>query len=352
MLPAVLAGGDSPPLTCRVIGGDMGAILQTIRTLESGGRYDAQAPGSTASGAYQFTDPTWNNYGSYRRAVDAPPDVQDAKAIEHVTNILAANGNDVGTVSVVWYIGHVPIGDEWNRVPFPGSGNVLTPRQYREKWMDIYLSIAPLPADPNADLTNADLANVADDAVSDEPPDAVGDLDKASAFCAGGSVEPLPGGWSLPGPRNLLTIETARRPHHDYAAWDWGIPAGTPIYAVRRGTITSVTNYPHNWFDAGCQLGGSCSRCGIGVTITDDTGTRWSYCHGTSHTITGPGQIIEAGTQVMWSGNSGRSTGPHLHFSIRTPDGVHRCPQPLLESLLINAIGVAPASLPAQGCNH
>jgi len=330
----------------------MGAILQTIRTLESGGRYDARAPGSSASGAYQFTDPSWAGFGGYASAVDAPPDVQDAKAIEHVTNILATNGDDVSAVPVVWYIGHVPVGNEWDQVPFAGAGNVLTPRQYQQKWMAIYLSIAPQPEvpepigvpEPETEEPHPNPSNVGEASPMQD--------EVMSPACVGGDIPSLPGGWSLPGPRELLTVEATRRSHHDYSAWDWGIPAGTPIYAIRGGTVTSITNYPRNWFDAGCTSGGSCSRCGIGVTITDDEGSRWTYCHGTSHTISGPGQVVAAGTQIMWSGNTGRSTGPHLHLGVRTADGLARCPQPLLESLFTSSVGLAVASLPSSGCSH
>ena len=350
VLPAVLASGDVPALGCGVIGGDMGAILQTIRTLESGGQYQAQAPGSSASGAYQFIDSTWANYGGYTRAVHAPPEVQDAKAIEAVTRILAANGNDVGAVPVVWYIGHVPVGVEWNQVPFAGAGNVLTPRQYQAKWMTIYRTIAPTP-------TEVPPIQTVPDEAGDDPMQLMPDGDASMPVivpggCVGGSIEALPGGWSLPVPRGLLTLEAVRRRHHDYPAWDWGTPVGTPIYAIRAGTVTSVTNYSNNWFDAGCLRGGSCAACGIGVTITDSTGVRWTYCHGSNLTVPGPGMAVEAGTQIMWSGNTGRSTGPHLHLGIRTPDGVRRCPQSLLESLYSNRLGIDTMLLGTVGCKN
>ena len=57
------------------------AVLARIRGCESGGRYNAQNPRSTASGAYQFLDSTWNGFGGYRRAMNAPPGVQDAAAL-------------------------------------------------------------------------------------------------------------------------------------------------------------------------------------------------------------------------------------------------------------------------------
>ena len=116
---------------------ELGAILATIRTLESGGDYSAESSSSTASGAYQFVDTTWAGYGGYARAKDAPPSVQDAAALELANRILAANNGDVSTVPVSWYLGHVPVGDEWDTVPAL-PGNTLTPREYQARWLQIY----------------------------------------------------------------------------------------------------------------------------------------------------------------------------------------------------------------------
>jgi murein DD-endopeptidase MepM/ murein hydrolase activator NlpD len=116
---------------------ELGAILATIRTLESGGDYTAESSSSTASGAYQFLDSTWRGYGGYARAKDAPPPVQDAAAVEHATRMLATNNGDVSTVPVSWYLGHVPVGAEWDTVPAVGA-NTLTPREYQARWLEVY----------------------------------------------------------------------------------------------------------------------------------------------------------------------------------------------------------------------
>ena len=79
----------------------------------------------------------------------------------------------------------------------------------------------------------------------------------------GGGVEPLPGAWSLPGPRALIEANPSvlDAPHHDYPAWDRIIPVNTPIYAVRGGTVVNVEAWPHNWWTSGCGTigGGACS---------------------------------------------------------------------------------------------
>lgn len=59
-------GGDLPP--CYVM------------NRESGGNIRAKNPSSSASGKWQFLDSTWQGYGGYARAMDAPEAVQDARA--------------------------------------------------------------------------------------------------------------------------------------------------------------------------------------------------------------------------------------------------------------------------------
>jgi hypothetical protein len=144
-LPALIAPkAGSPDSECgATIGGPTEVTQATIRQLESGGDYTARASGSSASGAYGFLDSSWAAYGGYPRAYLAPPAVQDAKATEYIASVLAANDNDVTAVPVQWYIGHVPPpgSTEWDTVPAPGAGNRLTPREYQNKWMEVYRSL-------------------------------------------------------------------------------------------------------------------------------------------------------------------------------------------------------------------
>jgi len=123
---------------------ELGAILATIRAMETGGNYTTQVTSSTASGAYGFLDGSWGGYGGYARARDAPPEVQDAKAAELATYILNRNNGDVSTIPVSWYIGHVPIGAEWDTVP-PVGANTITPREYQTRWLRMYARILGQP---------------------------------------------------------------------------------------------------------------------------------------------------------------------------------------------------------------
>lgn len=330
--PVLFASGDAPLLPCGVGGESIEVARLTIRTLESGGDYTAEAAGSTASGAYQFLDSSWAGYGGYPRAADAPPEVQDAKAVELVTFILDRYAGDVGAIPVVWYIGHVPAdgSPEWDTVPAPQAGNTLTPREYQTRWLDKYAELAA-ETTPGTSITENTV------------PSAAGCL-------PGLGVTPVDGDWAYPAPAALFAKAPVDSPHHDYPAWDWVIPLGTPLYAIRGGTVTTVQYWPYNWWDAGCGAGAQgCFTCGIGVTITDADGNRWAYCHGNAVHVT-VGQQVPAGTQILSSGNTGRSGTPHLHIQIRSAEGALRCPQALLRSLRDHQVGLDPATLSTGGC--
>jgi hypothetical protein len=329
-LPIVLASGDAPLAPCGQQGGSVDVVLLTIRTLESGGDYTAEATGSTASGAYQFLDSSWARYGGYQRAADAPPAVQDAKAVELITSVLDRYSGDIGAVPVVWYIGYVPPdgAPAWDTVPAPQAGNTLTPREYQTRWLGKYDELA---------ATNGGVP-------TSTPTSTV------PACLPGLAIAPLDDGWAYPAPADLFASAPVDSPHHDYPAWDWGVPVGTPVYAVRGGTVTTVQYWPHNWWDSGCGTGApGCATCGIGVTITDAEGNRWAYCHGSAVHVTAD-QRVTAGTQLLSSGNTGRSSGPHIHLQVRTADGALRCPQSLLASLRDKHSGMEPAGLPTTGC--
>jgi hypothetical protein len=93
-------------------------LLATTMKFESGGNYQAHAKYGSASGAYQFTDPTWNHYGGYAHAYQAPKAVQDAKARQLMTSYLNLFHGRPDMVLAAWYVGrygatHFP----WDQVP-------------------------------------------------------------------------------------------------------------------------------------------------------------------------------------------------------------------------------------------
>jgi len=329
LLPLLLVTSGPAPGSC---GGEavasLAAIQATIRQLESGGDYTARAPRSSASGAYQFLDDSWGGYGGFARAYLAPPAVQDAKAAENITSVLAANNNDPAAVPVAWYIGHVPPVDsrEWDVVPGAEAGNRLTPRQYQQEWMEVY----------RTKLAGPQAATAAGETDSyEEPPTST--ILPAPSGCTGGPMA-TSGEYALPLERTWYDQHPQwfTKPHHDYAAADIPVPTGTPIYSVTSGAVVSLTT------------GG---KCGIGVVINGDDGAQYTYCHGLggSHAVA-TGEPVRTGQFLMSSASTGHSTGPHLHFGIRI-DGQERCPQPFLVAI-VEERPLDPRDLPTAGCTY
>lgn len=95
-----------------------------------------------------------------------------------------------------------------------------------------------------------------------------------------------------------------------HKAIDIGSPVGTPIVAAHSGTVSEV--YTSGWH------GGY----GIHVLISGDNGYTTLYAHMNSVNVA-PGDKVTAGSSVVgWIGMTGRTTGPHLHFEIRSSAGL------------------------------
>jgi hypothetical protein len=122
--------------------GGTSQILETIKKRESGGDYKAKAKGSSASGAYQFTDGTWQSLTKkykvgeiFKSARDAPPEIQDLVASKYVDDILQEAGGDVSKVPLKWYTGNIQGKMSSEAL---AANNGLTPQMYQQKWMTDY----------------------------------------------------------------------------------------------------------------------------------------------------------------------------------------------------------------------
>jgi hypothetical protein len=100
-------------------------------------------------------------------------------------------------------------------------------------------------------------------------------------------------------------------------AWDFPMPIGTAITAARGGTIHSVVQ---SWPDNNCSLSNDCSGCISDVNrivINHGDGTYALYLHLTTNgSIYSVGNTVTQGQVIGYSGNSGCSSGPHLHFMV------------------------------------
>ena len=82
---------------------------------------------------------------------------------------------------------------------------------------------------------------------------------------------------------------------------DWSTPVGTPVYASSTGVVSKA---------------GWGSGYGYCVFIDHPDGRQTRYAH-LSKVLVSVGQSVTQGDRIASSGNTGISTGPHLHFEIR-----------------------------------
>lgn len=134
--PFITSGTLPPGESPRLMPGDTAGVevfLRTISGTESGGNAKAQNPKASASGLFGYTDGTWNHYGGYLHARDAPADVQWAKARQDVTNKLLAYKGDWRKVAMSWYLPAAVNNPALaNTVPARYAGNKVTPNQYAD----------------------------------------------------------------------------------------------------------------------------------------------------------------------------------------------------------------------------
>ena len=100
-------------------------------------------------------------------------------------------------------------------------------------------------------------------------------------------------------------------------AIDFVMPVGTPVYAARAGTVIDVAS---DFFGAGLDPATDGPRANI-VRILHEDGTMSLYAHLNWNTIrVRPGQHVARGEYLADSGNTGFSSGPHLHFVVQVND--------------------------------
>ena len=138
-------------------------------------------------------------------------------------------------------------------------------------------------------------------------------ISNTSRFCSGRNPnipaeqkvprnEPLMGYPRITSPYGPRVLQ-GKQGFHD--GIDYSAVIGTTVYAPADGEIANV------WSD---------SRCGNGVKIKHEDGTKTLYCH-LNKALVNKGDKIGAGCPIAETGNTGHSTGPHLHYAMQDSAG-------------------------------
>jgi len=92
-----------------------------------------------------------------------------------------------------------------------------------------------------------------------------------------------------------------------HSGQDFAVPSGTKVFAAHGGTVVK----------AGGNGAGDGSAYGNAIVIKHGNGTYSQYAHLSKINVK-VGQVVATGQRIALSGNTGNSSGPHLHFEIRT----------------------------------
>jgi murein DD-endopeptidase MepM/ murein hydrolase activator NlpD len=117
-------------------------------------------------------------------------------------------------------------------------------------------------------------------------------------------------GWVAPVKGYTKTASFAQngaRWQSTHSGQDFAVPTGTKVVAAHGGTVVK----------AGGNGAGDGPAYGNAVVIKHGNGTYSQYAH-LSKIDVRIGQIVKTGQRIALSGNTGNSSGPHLHFEIRT----------------------------------
>ncbi len=124
---------------------------------------------------------------------------------------------------------------------------------------------------------------------------------RPAVYVAQGPIPVASGGFTYPA-RGALT---------QYYSWyhsglDIAAPVGTPLRAAHNGTVTRVS------------VGTWDTGYGTNVWISNGAGIESHYAHMSGVNVSVGQRVVGGGTIVGWIGMTGRTTGPHIHFEMRS----------------------------------
>ena len=104
---------------------------------------------------------------------------------------------------------------------------------------------------------------------------------------------------------------------HEAYALDFDLPEGTEVRAARAGLVVEVKeDFTRGGWDP------TLKEFANTVIVAHTDGTLARYVHLKKNgAVVDPGQWVNSGDLIGYSGNTGLSTGPHLHFDVYHPKG-------------------------------
>jgi murein DD-endopeptidase MepM/ murein hydrolase activator NlpD len=108
--------------------------------------------------------------------------------------------------------------------------------------------------------------------------------------------------WPVKTPVRITSRFGEKRGTSYHNGLDVAVPVGTSVFAIADGIVDSI------WND---------TAGGLSMRIKHDQGITVGYAHLSKNNLLSVGDKVKQGQIVALSGNTGNSTGPHLHITVR-----------------------------------
>ncbi len=122
--------------------------------------------------------------------------------------------------------------------------------------------------------------------------------------------KPVAGKFKISSPWGKRINPITKKEESMHYGTDFAVPVGTPVVAVVTGKI-----------DAADWQNPEDHKEGFGLRVRQKVGNNYYIYAHLSELAVKPGEEVTAGTRVGLSGNTGASSGPHLHFEVRPIGG-------------------------------
>lgn len=183
--------------------------------------------------------------------------------------------------------------DGWQQLPLTVAAQRVQVSAFPDKYGEY---------EQDAEQVVAALAGV--DAITDLPGASLAECGSPAAVAASGWTQPL-----------LAEVGSGYGPRGNrlHAGVDMAAPRNTLIRAAAAGTVIWSGCDPST---GNCDIDGSPNTrgCGWYVDIIHAGGTGTRYCHLIRRPDVAEGDTVQVGQPIGLVGNSGHSSGPHLHF--------------------------------------
>lgn len=143
------------------------------------------------------------------------------------------------------------------------------------------------------------------------------------------SMRPVPGTYPISQPFNG-SFSTRFSGGAAHGAIDFATPTGTPIVAPDDGIIVhsdwawnlpgGANDWAARWFQLKPAVGNTRGGGGIMTVLRNTSGSHWIFAHLSSNDEAPVGKRVKRGDIIGKTGNTGTSTGPHLHLGLVPPN--------------------------------